>query len=270
MSVPTSVTSRPSTSPVSSSARSWPRSPPSCSGSALPSSSSPESSSQCSSSPAVSTSLPDPSAATGGSSGDCSHSGDASDARGGGGVLRHARDVRSRVGGVAPGPRRRDVAHRPHAFSVHRADDLFGPDRRSGRATPRATPRRGGEPDGGTVCTFSYGVLPSLWMLLGVSIIHAVADSFTMPGNQVAAALAGPPEQASSAQGLLGATGLAAAGLAGLSPACVRARREARRMWWNRGRHDRLPRHRDRPGPRSTARDTRATRSAEPRDGSIR
>jgi hypothetical protein len=43
-----------------------------------------------------------------------------------------------------------------------------------------------------------------------------LADSFTMPGNQVAAALAGPPEQASSAQGLLGATGLAAAGLTGL------------------------------------------------------
>ena len=37
-----------------------------------------------------------------------------------------------------------------------------------------------------------------------------------MPSNQVAAALAGPPEQASSAQGLLGATGLAAAGLTGL------------------------------------------------------
>jgi MFS family permease len=72
-----------------------------------------------------------------------------------------------------------------------------------------------------TVCTFAYGVLPSLWMLLGVSIIHAVADSFTMPGNQVAAALAAPPEQASSAQGLLGATGLAAAGLAGLIAGAV-------------------------------------------------
>src|SRR6185312_6731691 len=72
-----------------------------------------------------------------------------------------------------------------------------------------------------TICTFSYGVLPSLWMLLGVSIIHAVADSFTMPGNQVAAALASPPEQASSAQGLLGATGLAAAGLAGLIAGAV-------------------------------------------------
>lgn len=65
-------------------------------------------------------------------------------------------------------------------------------------------------------CTLAYGILPSLWMLLAVSIVHAVADSFTMPSNQVAAALAGPPEQASSAQGLLGATGLAAAGLTGV------------------------------------------------------
>jgi MFS family permease len=65
-------------------------------------------------------------------------------------------------------------------------------------------------------CTFSYGVLPSLWLLLAASIVHAVADSFTMPGNQVSAALASPPENASSAQGLLGATGLAAAGLTGL------------------------------------------------------
>lgn len=67
-----------------------------------------------------------------------------------------------------------------------------------------------------TVCTFSYGFLPSLWMLLGMSVVHAIADSFTMPSNQVAVAVAGPPEQASSAQGLLGATGLAAAGLTGL------------------------------------------------------
>lgn len=71
------------------------------------------------------------------------------------------------------------------------------------------------------VCTFSYGVLPSLWMLLAVSIVHAVADSFTMPGNQVAAAMASPPEHISSAQGLLGATGLAAAGLTGLVAGAV-------------------------------------------------
>jgi MFS family permease len=67
-----------------------------------------------------------------------------------------------------------------------------------------------------TLCTFSYGVLPSLWMLLAVSVVHAVADSFTMPSNQVAAALGSPPEHLSAAQGLLGATGLAAAGLTGL------------------------------------------------------
>jgi MFS transporter, DHA1 family, multidrug resistance protein len=67
-----------------------------------------------------------------------------------------------------------------------------------------------------TICTFSYGVLPSLWMLLAVSLVHAVADSFTMPSNQVAAALGSPAEHLSAAQGLLGATGLAAAGLTGL------------------------------------------------------
>jgi MFS family permease len=67
-----------------------------------------------------------------------------------------------------------------------------------------------------TVCTFSYGVVPSLWMLLGISLVHAMADSFTMPGNQVSAALASPPEHVSSAQGLLGATGLATAGATGL------------------------------------------------------
>jgi len=42
------------------------------------------------------------------------------------------------------------------------------------------------------------------------------ADSFTMPGNQVAVAMSSPPEHLSSAQGLLGATGLATAGITGL------------------------------------------------------
>jgi MFS family permease len=65
------------------------------------------------------------------------------------------------------------------------------------------------------LCTFSYGVLPSLWVILAVSALHATADSFTMPGNQVAAALAASPERASAAQGLLGAAGLATAGLTG-------------------------------------------------------
>jgi MFS family permease len=68
-----------------------------------------------------------------------------------------------------------------------------------------------------TACTFSYGVLPSLWMLLAVSLLHAFADSFTMPANSVAAAMAGSVQDASSSQGLLGATGLAAAGVSGLA-----------------------------------------------------
>jgi hypothetical protein len=54
-------------------------------------------------------------------------------------------------------------------------------------------------------------------MLLTVLLIQAAADSFTMPAIQVAMALAGPPDQVSSGQGLLGATGLATAGVAGLA-----------------------------------------------------
>jgi len=64
-------------------------------------------------------------------------------------------------------------------------------------------------------CTFSYGFLP-LWALLGVSALHAVADSFTLPGNQVAVALSTPPEQIAAGQGLLGAVGLAVAGVTAL------------------------------------------------------
>lgn len=66
-----------------------------------------------------------------------------------------------------------------------------------------------------TLCTMSYGLFP-LWIVLAVSIVHAVADSFTMPGNQVAVALSSPPDQLAAGQGLLGAVGLAVAGLVAL------------------------------------------------------
>lgn len=66
------------------------------------------------------------------------------------------------------------------------------------------------------LCTFAYGVIPSLWVILLISLVHAVADSFTMPGNQVAVAMAAPPTQVAAALGLLGATGLATAGSVGL------------------------------------------------------
>jgi DHA1 family multidrug resistance protein-like MFS transporter len=65
------------------------------------------------------------------------------------------------------------------------------------------------------LCTLSYGLLP-LGLVLAVSIVHAIADSFTLPGNQVAVAITSPPEQLAAGQGLLGATGLAVAGLTAL------------------------------------------------------
>ncbi|MCU1373847.1 MAG: putative major facilitator superfamily transporter [Actinomycetia bacterium] len=72
-----------------------------------------------------------------------------------------------------------------------------------------------------TLCTFSYGAVDVLWILLVVSLVHAMADSFTMPGNQVAVALAAPRHRLAAAQGLLGATGLATAGVVGLAAGAV-------------------------------------------------
>lgn len=68
---------------------------------------------------------------------------------------------------------------------------------------------------GATVCTLSYGFLP-LWALLVVALVHACADSFTMPGNQVAVAMSSPPDQLAAGQGLLGSVGLLVAFLMGV------------------------------------------------------
>jgi len=64
-------------------------------------------------------------------------------------------------------------------------------------------------------CTFVYGIAP-LWLVIVVSGLHASADAFTMPGNQVAVAMSTPSDPLATGQGLLGATGLAVAGLAAL------------------------------------------------------
>ena len=69
-------------------------------------------------------------------------------------------------------------------------------------------------------CSLSYGFAP-LWLLLAVSLVHAFADSFTMPANQVAVAMAAGPQQAAAGQGLLGASGLAVAGAVGLIAGAV-------------------------------------------------
>jgi DHA1 family multidrug resistance protein-like MFS transporter len=68
--------------------------------------------------------------------------------------------------------------------------------------------------------TFSYGFAP-LWLIVIISGVHAMADAFTLPANQVAVAIASPPDQLATGQGLLGATGLAVAGLAALVGAAV-------------------------------------------------
>lgn len=70
------------------------------------------------------------------------------------------------------------------------------------------------------LATFAYGVSP-LWLIIAVSGVHAVADAFTMPANQVAVAMASPPEQLAVGQGLLGAIGLAVAAFAALVGAAV-------------------------------------------------
>ena len=66
-----------------------------------------------------------------------------------------------------------------------------------------------------TICTFTYGFSP-LWLILVVSFVHACADSFTMPGNQIAVAMSSPPDQLAAGQGLLGSVGLLVAGAMGL------------------------------------------------------
>ncbi len=50
--------------------------------------------------------------------------------------------------------------------------------------------------------------IAALAILFVVSVVHAVADSFTMPANQVAMARAAPPGDIAAAQGLFSACGL--------------------------------------------------------------
>ena len=65
------------------------------------------------------------------------------------------------------------------------------------------------------LATFAYGISP-LWLIVAISGVHAIADAFTMPANQVAVAMSSPPDQLAAGQGLLGATGLAVAAVAAL------------------------------------------------------
>ena len=63
------------------------------------------------------------------------------------------------------------------------------------------------------VCTLLYGWVDGLWILLAISLVHAIADSFTMPANQVAIATATPPAQLAAGQGLFSAVGTLVSGI---------------------------------------------------------
>ncbi|MDE0066614.1 MAG: MFS transporter [Acidimicrobiaceae bacterium] len=66
------------------------------------------------------------------------------------------------------------------------------------------------------VCTALYGWVDLLWPVLLISLVHAVADAFTLPANQVAIATACPPEQAAAGQGLFSGIGTLVSGMVAL------------------------------------------------------
>lgn len=70
------------------------------------------------------------------------------------------------------------------------------------------------------IATCLYGFVP-LWLLVAISGVHAIADAYTMPANQVAVAVSSPPDQLAAGQGMLGATGLAIAAASALIGSAV-------------------------------------------------
>jgi len=66
------------------------------------------------------------------------------------------------------------------------------------------------------VCVVGYGWIDFLWVILAVSLVHGIADAFTLPGLQVAISASSPPEYIATGQGLLSATGLAVAAIMSL------------------------------------------------------
>lgn len=63
------------------------------------------------------------------------------------------------------------------------------------------------------VCTALYGWIELLWLVLLISLVHAVADAFTLPANQVAIATASPADQLAAGQGLFSGIGTLVSGV---------------------------------------------------------
>ncbi|MCE2389961.1 MAG: MFS transporter [Proteobacteria bacterium] len=70
-------------------------------------------------------------------------------------------------------------------------------------------------------CMLAYGFVTPLWALAVLVALHSVADSYTMPANQLAIARASGPELLAAGQGLLGALGQATAAATALAGAWV-------------------------------------------------
>ncbi|MFN3216885.1 MAG: MFS transporter [Acidimicrobiales bacterium] len=68
-------------------------------------------------------------------------------------------------------------------------------------------------------CMAGYGLFTSVALLVVLSLVQSIGDAFAAPASRVAAAVASPPDQHASAQGLLGATEVLVAGLVALPAA---------------------------------------------------
>jgi MFS family permease len=80
-------------------------------------------------------------------------------------------------------------------------------------------------------CMAGYGLFTSVMLLVLLSLVQSIGDSFAAPASRVAAAVASPPDQHASAQGLLGATEVLVAGLVALPAAASYDRFGAGTTW---------------------------------------
>ncbi len=81
-------------------------------------------------------------------------------------------------------------------------------------------------------CMLIYGVIDNLWLLCVPLAVHAIADAFTMPANQISVGRASPEDAIAAGQGLYGATGLAVAALSAIVSGALYQTLGAVGLWW--------------------------------------
>lgn len=82
------------------------------------------------------------------------------------------------------------------------------------------------------VCMLIYGFVDSIWLLCIPLAIHATADAFTMPANQMSVGRASPEDAIAAGQGLYGALGLAVAAIAAIASGALYQSLGALGLWW--------------------------------------